>query len=191
MSKVVSLVGSSVSMVLVDMVVIPGMLEGYAALFTIIGGRNWLEITLKSHGSHVHSHLLPYQVNINRTKIILTVFALVLPATYKVGSYWLGSLNSSPAGQLHACFFWQFVFRLGCVCIDGGDWPALTWSAVLEVNGLKSKILLGLSVSKALPPAFVANGCFWSILSFFFAAFSKNSTISLIFPFSFSLTLQI
>ena len=110
MSKVVSLVGSSVSMVLVDMVVIPKMFEGYMALFTIVDGHILLGITLKSHSSHVHSHLLPYQVNFNRTKIILTVVVLVFPSPNKVVSYWMDSLNSSLPGQSHA---WLLAVCLG------------------------------------------------------------------------------
>ena len=85
---VVSLGGSSVSMVLVDMVVIPEMFEGYMALFTIVDGHILLGITLKSHSSHVHSHLLPYQVNYLRTKIILILQIVFLCLFFHLPIRW-------------------------------------------------------------------------------------------------------
>ena len=123
---VVSLGGSSVSMVLVDMVVVPEMLGGYTALF--VDGYYWLGITLKSRFTctfafiALSSELFKNQDHTDTTDF---VFALVLPSLYKVVSDWLDPLNSSPAGQLHGCIFWLVVVCLGCVSNDGDDWPAL------------------------------------------------------------------
>ena len=111
---VVSLGGSSVSMVLVDMVVVPEMLGGYMALF--VDGYYWLGITLKSLFTCTFAFIaLSSELfkNQDHTDTTDCVFVLVLPFPYKVVPDWLDPLNSPPAGQLHGCFLLLLVVCIG------------------------------------------------------------------------------